>query len=1029
MENTSPPRANTTPSHNVCQSLSSLSYNSTGWNNYKIDFIRTLLLSHGVMVCAVQEHFLLKQNLYKLDCIDGFEVFSLPAHKNNNLVCCGRPSGGLALFYSQNLSKWASRVTVPNSHRVQGLKLSLPNSTVLFINAYLPNDPGNNNLDDVELLIALQDIKYLLNQVDDSCTIILMGDLNTDFSRTTPYVQIVKHFFLENDLVTVWSKFDCAFTFYHERFAGGRTVVSKSKIDHFGVKSEDINLCVEAAPLHLAENFSCHEPIFLKMRYKIIVNNIDNVQEKVNGPAKPLWYKASKSEINNYSQDLSQLINNIVIDNELLCCNDPHCSKEDHRYSLDNLCNSVLECISTAVIDNIPVGTNNNCKNIPGWNDYVQPLKEDSIFWKSIWESAGRPVDTELHRVYKHCRNKYKYAIRKVRNLELTVRKNKFLDACLNNKVSDILQEIKTLRSPSTKSAKVIDGKSNSVEISNHFKNLYRDVYNTHQDRNDLNIFIKENNDKISSSDIDILDKLTPEMVKNIIMNFKNNKNDPVFDWKSNALKEGVNSLAEPLCDLLRSLIIHGHIPQVFLVCSLVPIVKNGNETKLSSSNYRLIAITALMLKLFDHVLINLAAPNLNPSIYQYGFQKGISTGMCTWTLTETINYFRNRNSPVFLCLMDLTKAFDMVRLSILFRKLSQKVSPILIRFLVVSYINQECVVSWGGVKSTAFTIGNGVRQGAVLSPTLFNIYIDDLFVEMSKSGYGCSISNQYFGCIGYADDIALVAPSREALQKMINIAKTFFDFHGIKISTNSNVKKTKTKILVFGVKNVPATLLLGDKSLPTVDSWKHLGHTIHSDESPAHDMLLRCQELIGKHQGLRQEFPGQDPRVMMKLIKIYLLSLYGSQLWDIYSADAGKLWATWHKIIKWEFQLPLPTHRYLLYGVSECNHVRKLITNQFLNFYQNIISSDNPNITLLHNAQCSDMRSVYGRNIRNICMEAKVHNILQVNCNSIDINPVPAGEEWRLPLLLDLLHCRDNNPGFLTNDEIQLMMDHTCCK
>ena len=693
------------------------------------------------------------------------------------------------------------------------------------------------------------------------------------------------------------------------------------------------------------------------------------------------------------------------------------------------MCHNVLGCISTAVHENIPVGANNLSKNIPGWNDHVKPLKEDSIFWKAVWESAGSPVDTELHRVYKLCRNKYKYAIRKVMNLEKTMRKNKFLDACLNNKVNDILKEVKTLRSPSTKSANVIDGQSNSDDIANHFKNLYSDIYNTHQDSGELNKVIEENNSSISQSDVNFLDKMTPDMVKNTILEFKNNKNDSVFDWKSNALKEGVESLAEPLCDLLRSLIIHGHIPQVFLVCSLVPIVKNANESKLSSSNYRLIAITALILKLFDHILIKLSVPNLIPSIYQYGFQKGISTGMCTWTMTETINYFRNRDSPVFLCLMDLTKAFDLVKLSVLFRKLAQKVSPILIRFLVLSYMHQECVVSWDGAQSTAFTIGNGVRQGAVLSPTLFNVYINNLFLELRNSGFGCKIKNQYYGCIGYADDISLVAPSREALQRMIIISKTFFDLHGIKISTNTDVNKTKTKILVFGVLTDPAPLLLGDKPLPTVDSWKHLGHTIHSDESPAHDMLLRCQELVGKLQGLRQEFSGQDPRVMMKLITIYLLSLYGCQLWDIYSSEAGKLWATWHKIIKWEFQLPLPTQRYLLYSVSNCDHIRKRITKQFLKFHQKIKSSNNPNIMLLNSLQCSDMRSTYGRNIRNICRDAGVRRIDLVDINSIQINPVPAEQEWRIPLLADLLVNRDNNPGFLTSEELQLMVEHICCK
>ena len=83
------------------------------------------------------------------------------------------------------------------------------------------------------------------------------------------------------------------------------------------------------------------------------------------------------------------------------------------------------------------------------------------------------------------------------------------------------------------------------------------------------------------------------------------------------------------------------------------------------------------------------------------------------------------------------------------------------------------------------------------------------------------------------------------------------------------------------------APLLLGDKPLQT---WKYLGHVLYTYESPSHDMLLRCQEIVGKLHALRQEFPKQHTDVMMKLINIYLLSLYGASLWDIYSTEANKL-------------------------------------------------------------------------------------------------------------------------------------------
>ena len=96
-----------------------------------------------------------------------------------------------------------------------------------------------------------------------------------------------------------------------------------------------------------------------------------------------------------------------------------------------------------------------------------------------------------------------------------------------------------------------------------------------------------------------MIDKITPDLVKGTILKLKNHKNDAVYDWRSDALKVGADSLADPICDLLRALLIHGHVPKIFLMCSLVPIVKDNNESKLTSSNYRLIAISSLILKLF----------------------------------------------------------------------------------------------------------------------------------------------------------------------------------------------------------------------------------------------------------------------------------------------------------------------------------------------------------------------------------------------------------------------------------------------
>ena len=136
--------------------------------------------------------------------------------------------------------------------------------------------------------------------------------------------------------------------------------------------------------------------------------------------------------------------------------------------------------------------------------------------------------------------------------------------------MSDILHEIKSLRNKNSKSAGVVDGHTESDTIADNFKNIYQNIFNTHNDQEDLKEFLDENNGKISQTDIDLVNTITPQMVKKFIDKFHNNKGDSSFNWKSDALKAGVDILAEPLCDLLKSLILHVYIPKIFLSIYLV---------------------------------------------------------------------------------------------------------------------------------------------------------------------------------------------------------------------------------------------------------------------------------------------------------------------------------------------------------------------------------------------------------------------------------------------------------------------------
>ena len=207
------------------------------------------------------------------------------------------------------------------------------------------------------------------------------------------------------------------------------------------------------------------------------------------------------------------------------------------------------------------------------------------------------------------------------------------------------------------------------------------------------------------------------------------------------------------------------------LICNLVPIIKDKLGDASSSDNYRAIAISSLLLKIFDWIILILHGDKLSTSDLQFGFQTGSSTVMCSWAVSEVISYYIRNKTNIFCCLLDLKKAFDCVKFSLLFKKLVDKGMPrLFVRLLIFMYLHQSCKVRWNKSLSENFSVVNGVRQGAVLSPSLFSLYMDKLLISLEASDYGCHVGNFFYGASAYADDLILLSPTRQGLQEMFNI-------------------------------------------------------------------------------------------------------------------------------------------------------------------------------------------------------------------------------------------------------------------
>ena len=180
----------------------------------------------------------------------------------------------------------------------------------------------------------------------------------------------------------------------------------------------------------------------------------------------------------------------------------------------------------------------------------------------------------------------------------------------------------------------------------------------------------------------------------------------------------------------------------------------------------------------------------------------------------------------MFACFLDASKAFDRINHCTLFGKmLAMGCEPFIVRILIAWYRMQRLCVRWGNVISDFFTVSCGVRQGSVLSPVLFNMYMNGLQLDLNASLTGCHVGNVSVNNISYADDMVLLSPSAKGLNKLLVICKEYASKHDIIYNTS------KTKVMLFPCKSfviAPALPVhIGDVNIEWVVEYLYLGYVI----------------------------------------------------------------------------------------------------------------------------------------------------------------------------------------------------------
>ena len=421
------------------------------------------------------------------------------------------------------------------------------------------------------------------------------------------------------------------------------------------------------------------------------------------------------------------------------------------------------------------------------------------------------------------------------------------------------------------------------------------------------------------------------------------------------------------------------------------------------------------MLKIFDWVLLILFESELQTDQNQFGFEKGCSTGMCSWTAVEVVNYFARKGSSVYAALLDYRKAFDLVNHVKMFRNLiGRGINFVFIRMLISIYLFQRCYIKWQSSRSYSFSVTNGTRQGSIFSPKGgFNTYLDPMLQSLRDSGFGCSIGKHFFGVLAYADDVLILATSVQGLQRMVDLCQSHAEQNNLLFSTDPDPKKSKTMCVAFcnSDKVKLAPVMLNGNALPWVSKTKHIGNILHESGSTDQDLKQKKGMFIQTAMDLNTEFLSLSPDVKMKLNLLYNSHFTGSNIWNLESEEASRLYSSWNKNVKILFDLPWATHRWVLEELTGKN-LKTMLLSRFVKFTNSIMKTNKPSIKFLLATVKEDVRSTTGANLRCIMKNFGVQVVPGSTPGSVlkatRVHKVPDGDEWKVPLLHSLLKIRE---------------------
>ncbi len=429
------------------------------------------------------------------------------------------------------------------------------------------------------------------------------------------------------------------------------------------------------------------------------------------------WSKITDEDLKTYSGKTDTLLDKVVLPRDAILCSDVNCNDISHGTAFCDMYDDIVRSLHEASRPYLTC-PDKKYHSKPGWRKYVSAYHKKAKEAFKAWDIAGRPRQGQLLDQKKLTNAKYKYAVCYICKHEQVMRADLMAENLLCNNMNAFWKDVRSIHRSIVTLPCSIEGVSGAENIAELWRQHYTTLFNC----------VKSEPGKVEVVSSMDTGSITTNEVYQAIIQLKELKTGGLDEITAEHLKFASFRLVVLLAICFTGFMIHGLLPESMLSVTLLPVIRDKAGKVGSLDNYRPIALASVVSKVLERIILDRLGVYLDTTDNQFGFKAHHSTDLCIYALKEVVELYKRQNSTVIIGFIDASKAFDRVNHQKLFSKLRQRGIPnSILRILTYWYANQSMQIKWGNCVSDSFRVSNGVRQGSLLSPALFNVYMNEL--------------------------------------------------------------------------------------------------------------------------------------------------------------------------------------------------------------------------------------------------------------------------------------------------------------